>query len=511
MLRYYERMQVKTRFPPENSGHIHIGHAKAAYSNYKFAKINGGTMMIRFDDTNPNNCKKEYADSILEDLRTLGLADDTTEISNTSIYFDQLQNYAVTMIENGHAYVDNTSTEQIRQNRKTKTESTSRNNSVEVNLLRWKKLLTSTDVDNLVLRAKINMRDKNACMRDPVLYRRCTKEHYLTKTKYNAYPTYDFSCPILDSIENITHTFRTVEYADRTDLYFWVLDKLSLRKPVLQLFSSLRFDHTVMSKRKIKLLIDTGTLEGWNDPRLCTIKGLIRRGITAESILKYVDTMYLSSNNTRKGTYSMLLTINARILENKSGRYVAVEKSDAYTATFDPPIDEHTRSVNLHPKFPEIGKKNMHVSNNIYLEGRDAKTLTVGEEITLMNLGNAIVTNIHEHQIVLSPNFAGDFKLTKKKLHWLSTADCCEIQINEYDHILKTEKLILNDDKSVSKDCIRIDSHKIINCYAETSLLAVDTSHHVQLMRRGFHVVDGAKRLVRLPDSGSVNSFSVYF
>lgn len=504
-------MQVKTRFPPENGGHIHIGHAKAAYSNHKFAKINGGTMMIRFDDTNPKNCRKEYADSILEDLCTLGLVNETTEISNTSNYFDQLQEYAVTMIKNGHAYIDDTDTEQIRQNRKTKTESASRNNSVHLNLLLWKAFLTNADVDNLVLRAKINMQDNNACMRDPVLYRRCHDKHYLTGTKYKAYPAYDFSCPILDSIENITHTFRTVEYADRTDLYFWILDKLSLRKPVLQLFSSLRFDYTVMSKRKIKMLIDTGTLEGWNDPRLCTIKGLIRRGITAESILKYVDTMYLSSNNTKKGTYSMLLTINAGILENKSGRYVVVEKSDAYTATFDPPINEHARSVDLHPKFPEFGKKNMCVSNNIYLEGRDAMTLSVGEEITLMNLGNVIVKSINEHQIILAPNFAGDFKLTKKKLHWLSVANCCEIQINEYNHILKTEKLILNDDKSVSKDCIRLDSHKIINCYAELSLLAVNSGHHVQLMRRGFHIVDSAKRLARLPDSGKVNSFSTYF
>lgn len=140
------------------------------------------------------------------------------------------------------------------------------------------------------------MQHKNACMRDPVLYRRCIEPHYLTGDKYDIYPSYDFSCPILDSIENITHTFRTIEYADRTDLYFWILDKLTLRKPVLQLFSSLRFDYTVMSKRKIRMLIQTGILDGWDDPRLCTIKGLIKRGITADCILKYVDLMYLSTN-----------------------------------------------------------------------------------------------------------------------------------------------------------------------------------------------------------------------
>jgi len=246
-------MQVKTRFPPENGGHIHIGHAKAAYSNFKFAKDNGGTMMIRFDDTNPKNCTQEYATSILNDLRTLKLADETTEISYTSNYFSRLQEFAMLLIVSGDAYMDDNTTEVIRQNRQTRTESKSRNNFVSENLRLWNLFASKNCKENLVLRAKINMQDKNACMRDPVLYRRCPEPHYLTGNKYEIYPSYDFSCPILDSIENITHTFRTVEYADRTDLYFWILSKLILRKPNLRLFSSLRFDHTVMSKRKIRI------------------------------------------------------------------------------------------------------------------------------------------------------------------------------------------------------------------------------------------------------------------
>ncbi len=320
------------------------------------------------------------------------------------------------MIKNGNAYMDDCPIDIIRKNRKQCIESLSMSNSVDHNLHLWELFVSGTD-SNLVLRAKINMQDINACMRDPVLFRKCIKPHYLTGNKYFVYPSYDFSCPILDSIESITHTFRTIEYADRNDLYFWVLDKLSLRKPILQLFSSLRFDRTVLSKRKIRTLIQNNILENWDGPRLCTIKGLIRRGITPECIIKYVDTMYLSKNNTKQGTYQIMISTNAAILENITSRYTIINKKNIYTGTFDCMLKEKLIEVNLHPKYTEFGKKNMVISNIIYLEEIDIQTLVIGEEITLMNLGNVFVKFIDHStkEIIFKPNFEGNFKLTKKK------------------------------------------------------------------------------------------------
>lgn len=503
-------MKVRTRFPPENAGYLHIGHVKAIYSNYKFAKENGGEMIVRMDDTNPDNCTQEYADLILEDLHKLQLIDKNTLVTYTSSYFDILFNYAIELTKSGNAYVDDIPKETIKKNRTNKIESKNRNNTIDQNLTLLNQMFEGLTT-SLTLRAKIDMNHENACMRDPVLYRSGGK-HYRTKDEYRIYPMYDFSCPILDSIENITHTFRTSEYSDRTELYFWVLDKLNLRKPHLQLFSSLTFDNTVLSKRKLRWLIQNNYITGWDDPRICTIRGLSRRGFTVEAILKYIDNFYLSKNVSKQGSYASMVSINNDLLDKYVPRYTAINKENIYTLIFDPPVKEYTKIVPLHPKL-EIGMKEIVVANEIYLEGEDIKLLKEGDEVTLFNLGNTIITKIDGNTVVARPNFDGDFKTTKYKLTWLAKKDVIDVILNEFSHILKTPKLMFKD-KDIDPMCINTDSHQKMSCYGETSINKIKQGTHIQLYRRGFYIVDKNDDIIefnRLPDSGKkVNHLSAF-
>ena len=507
-------MQTRTRFPPEPSGMLHIGHLKAVYSNYKYAKDNNGEMIIRIDDTNPKNCKQEYVNSILCDLRELSFIDDNTMISYTSYYFDTLLNYAIELIKLGDAYIDNIPKETINRNRKHMIDSPNKNNTIEQNLELFNQM--SNGNSNLTLRAKINMKHKNACMRDPILYRSSSEPHYKTKSTYKIYPSYDFSCPILDSIENITDTFRTSEYSDRTALYFWILDKLNLRKPNLQLFSSLTFERTVLSKRKIKWLIENNYVTGWNDPRLCTVQGLLKRGITKECLFEYINGFYLTKVNSKHGSYDIMISINNNILDKTVPRYTVINKENVYILTFDPPIETITKTIQLHPKFSNFGTREIKISNQLYLEGKDVELLKECDEVTLLNLGNVIIKKIDNGSIIAKANFDGDFKTTKYKLTWLSTEDTIDLTINEYDHILKTSKLVTNDGV-IDTNCINLNSKISMKCYGESGLKSLKYNTHVQLLRRGYCIVnyndENNENLEfnKLPDtSKKINHLSAY-
>lgn len=508
-------MKIRTRFPPENGGHLHIGHIKAAYSNYKYAMDHNGEMIVRMDDTNPKNAKQEYAESILEDLSKLNLIDKNTVITFTSNYFDDLIGYATELLKSGNAYIDNTSQDIVKKNRKYMIESQNRNNTIEQNLMLWSEMINGDNT--LTFRAKINMKHKQACMRDPILYRSCDVPHYKTGLKHKIYPSYDLSCPILDSIEGITNTFRTSEYSDRNDLYFWVLKRLGLREPKLQLFSSLSFEHTLLSKRKIKWFIENNYVDSWDDPRLCTIRGLLKRGITIQCILNYVENYYLSNITSKQGTYSLMITINNNILDKIAPRYTAINKDNAYTLIFEPPIEKSIKSVPVHPKNPNLGDKQLKISNNIYLENEDVKLLKEGDEITLFNLGNVIIKKINNGIIIGQPNFDGDVKTTKYKLSWLSTDDVIDLTINEFNHILSTPKLVYIDEnkKIIDHSCINKDSKRVMQCYGDSTLKNLQHGTHVQLLRRGFHIIDTNNEnyleLNRLPESTQkINHLSAF-
>jgi len=265
--------QVVTRLPPEPSGYLHIGHAKAAILNQYFAQSYKGKFLVRFDDTNPSKEKAEFQDSILQDLELMGVKPD--KLSYTSDYFDQLFQYAIHMIKLGKAYTDDTLQEDMRKQRMDGTPSTHRNESVEDNLSHFS-LMQSGSKEGLswCLRAKISIDDPNKAMRDPVIYRCNLEPHHRLGNKWNIYPGYDFACPIVDSIEGVTHALRTNEYRDRNAQYTWMLDALSLRRVDIWDYGRVAFVYTLLSKRKLKAMIEEKHLvSGWDDPRFPTIRG----------------------------------------------------------------------------------------------------------------------------------------------------------------------------------------------------------------------------------------------
>ncbi|GJN93940.1 hypothetical protein Rhopal_006999-T1 [Rhodotorula paludigena] len=266
------RGQVVTRLPPEPSGYLHIGHAKAAILNQYFARMYDGKFLVRFDDTNPSKEKAEFEQSIVEDLALLGIKADAT--SYTSDYFDQLQQYAVQMIKLGKAYADDTEQEVMRDQRMNGVASARRELPVDESLARFAEMATgSAEGKRWCIRAKMSVDDPNKALRDPVIYRVNDLPHHRTGAKWKIYPTYDFACPVVDSLEGVTHALRTNEYRDRNPQYQWMLDALSLRKVDVWDFGRLAFVYTLLSKRKLKWFVEEGHVSGWDDPRFPTVRG----------------------------------------------------------------------------------------------------------------------------------------------------------------------------------------------------------------------------------------------
>lgn len=279
---------VITRFPPEPSGYLHIGHAKAALLNDYFAhKKYKGTMILRFDDTNPMKEKQEFEDSIIEDLALLGISPDRT--THTSDYFQELHDYCVQMLKEGTAYADDTPQEQLRQERMDGIPSKRRDALPEESLAHFKEMQAGTEEGKQwFIRAKISMSDPNKAMRDPVIYRCSPQPHHRTGDRWKVYPTYDFCCPIVDSIEGVTHALRTTEYNDRDAQYQWFIKALKLRGVYNWNFSRLNMVRTLLSKRKLTNFVNDGTVRGWDDPRMPTVRGIRRHGMTIPALQEFI-------------------------------------------------------------------------------------------------------------------------------------------------------------------------------------------------------------------------------
>lgn len=279
---------VVTRFPPEPSGYLHIGHAKAALLNDFFAKEKyKGTLLLRFDDTNPVKEKQEFQDSIVEDLALMGITPDKT--SHTSDYFKELYEYAIQLIKNGDAYADDTEQEQMRKQRWDGLPSKNRDTPVEQNLARFEEMKKGTpEGQRWCLRAKMSVEDPNKALRDPVIYRCSLEPHHRTGATWKIYPTYDFCCPIIDAHEGVTHALRTTEYNDRDAQYQWFIKALNLRPVHNWNFSRLNFVRTLLSKRKLTKFVDTNHVWGWDDPRMPTVRGIRRRGMTIPALREFI-------------------------------------------------------------------------------------------------------------------------------------------------------------------------------------------------------------------------------
>ncbi len=498
--------KVVTRFPPEASGFIHIGHAKAALVNSMLSQKYGGKMVFRFDDTNPDKEKSHFEKAILEDLAVLGVRWDVGP-TYSSDYMEVMLQKANELIEKGLAYCDCTPREEMQKCRFDGIPTKYRDNSIEETKRLWKEMLAgSAEGQTACLRAKLSVDADNKALRDPVMYRVNLNHHARQGNKYNAYPTYDFCCPIVDSIEGVTHALRTNEYHDRNDQYYWFLDALNMRKPLIEDFSRLNMEYAVMSKRKLTQLVENGVVDGWDDPRFPTVRALIRRGLTVEALREFVKVQGMSKA-VNFMEWSKLWVFNTQVLDPTVARYTVVSDSLKVRCTVGGQAKLEAGTKLLHKKVPEMGSKPYFKSDVIFLDAEDVALLKEGEEVTLMDWGNAFIKNITcangsalPTDATIELHLEGDVKKTKSKLTWVpENPDAPILTLNEYDHLLTKKK----PDPEESIDGLIAPVTKFTQqALGEVALKSVKQGQTIQLERRGYYIVDKTTplTLIYIPD-----------
>lgn len=519
-----EMGKVIVRFPPEASGYLHVGHAKAALLNQHYQQHFQGKLIMRFDDTNPAKEKEEYEDVILEDLKMLRVKYD--HFSRTSDHFETILGYCEKLIKDGNAYVDDTDAETMKAEREARTESKNRNNSVDKNLKLWEEMKKGTESgQKCAVRAKMNMQSDNGCMRDPTIYRCKPETHPSTGNNYKVYPTYDFACPIVDSIEGVTHSLRTTEYMDRDEQFFWFIDALGLRKPNIWAYARLNLTNTVMSKRKLTWLVDEGVVEGWDDPRLPTVRGVLRRGLTVDALKMFIVAQG-SSRSVVFMEWDKIWAMNKKVIDPVAPRFTTVDKS-YHVEVRVKGVKPESVLADKHPKDPEVGKKTVWRGPIVYIDGVDAEALKEGENTTFINWGNLTINKVHRTGDKVTAVDATadlsntDFKKTMK-VTWLAKVDSepsaafTPAVCTYYDHIISKPVLDKNDD---FKDFINMNTQTDIEMLGDPELRALKKGEIVQIQRRGFFIVDQAYRpmspnickptpirLISIPD-GSPDSY----
>jgi len=488
-----EMGKVVTRFPPEPSGHLHIGHVKAAMLNAHYASRYEGKLRLRFDDTNPSKEKEEYEEAIIRDLARLQIKPDI--VSHTSDWFKEIQEIAERMIVENLAYMDPSPQEEQQKLRFDRKENAYRSQPIEENMRLWKELLSgSEEGQKCCLRAKIDMASDNGSLRDPAVYRCNLTPHARTKDTHKAYPTYDLACPIVDSLEGVTHALRDRQYKDRDDQYNWFIKNLRLRQVHLESFSRINFVRTLLSKRKLQWLIDEKKAEGWDDPRFPTVAGILRRGMTVEGLKTFILSMG-ASKNTNLMEWDKIWATNRTIIDPTATRYMALLTEGLVPMKLsNGPAEVYAETLFRHPKDESLGKKVRLFAPTVLLQADDAATLAVGEEITLMSWGNTIVRAVQKDAsgkvVGLEADLflEGDIKKTKKKITWLAdTPDLVDIELVDLDFLLSKDKIEEDD------DLLAIFTEKSILPYTalgEAALRTVRKGETIQVERRGFYVCD---------------------
>ena len=498
---------IVTRFPPEPSGYLHIGHAKAACLNDYFAhkyvgedgNVIKGKLILRFDDTNPELEKEEFQDAIKVDLARLEITPD--EVTYTSDYFQTLYEQCVQMIKSGFAYADDTEQEVMKKERWEGIASARRDMSIEDSLARFEEMKTgSEEGQRWVIRAKISVDSPNRALRDPTIYRVNLTPHHRTGSTWKIYPIYHFAVPIVDSIEGVTHALRTIEYRDWNAMYDWTLKTLKLRKVQIWDFSRLNFIRTLLSKRKLKYLVEKGAVSGWDDPRFPTVRGILRRGLTVPALHEFMISQGPSKNITLMD-WSILWTMNKRVIDPIAPRHTAIATKKAVTCHIKGAKDEpYVEDRPKHPKNGEVGAKKVFFSSSILIEQEDAKTFAKDEEITLMTWGNAFVRNIDHDgddvsQIELELHLEGDFKKTDKKVTWLSKDQkLVDVVLVEYDYLLKEDKLpeLAEEDKDDWEKFLTPETEFKTEAVADCNVADVRADDIIQMERKGFFRCDKA-------------------
>lgn len=460
-----------------------------AHEEYK------GKLICRFDDTNPSKERAEYQDAIVQDLALMGIRPDQT--SYTSDYFDQLYAYCIKMLEMGKAYCDDTEKLKMQHERWHGLKSERRDASLDENLSRFDAMKSgSAEGLRWCVRAKISVDDPNKAMRDPVIYRCNPESHHRTGTKFKMYPTYDFACPIVDSLEGVTHALRTIEYRDRNPQYQWMLAALSLRVVHIWDFARMNFIRTVLSKRKLTKLVDAGVVWGWDDPRFPTIRGIRRRGMTIDALREFILKQG-PSRNTVNFDWALFWATNKKYIDPIAPRHTALASQDLVPVTVhgaqtEPFVETRPK----HGKNAMVGTKSVAFGQRILLEQIDASNLSDNEEITLMSWGNAIVRSIHRtsdkiESLEVELHLEGDVKTTKQKLTWLASPGQTLIPVELVDFDYLITKDILEDGDELD-DFLNPQTEFRVQAMADANVAELHHGDIIQFERKGYFRVDRA-------------------
>ncbi len=507
---------VKTRFPPEPNGYLHIGHAKSILLNYGLAEKYNGKFNLRFDDTNPTKEKSEFVDAITEDIRWLG-ADWEDRLFFASDYFDEMYEGAVKLIKKGKAYVSDLSAEEIRAYRGTLTEPGKEDpyssRSIEENLALFEDMKNGKFADGeKVLRARIDMASSNINMRDPVIYRVARMNHHRTGDKWCIYPMYDYAHPIEDAIEGITHSICTLEFEDHRPLYDWVLIELGYKEdakgtPKQIEFAKLYLTNVVTGKRYIKRLVEEGIVDGWDDPRLVSIAALRRRGFTPESLKMFVELCGVAKANSSVD-YAMLEYCIREDLKLKKPRMMAV--LDPVKVVIDNYPEEQVEYLEVvnNLENEELGSRKVPFSREIYIDREDFMEeppkkyfrMFPGNEVRLMNAyfvtcnsyikdETGRVTEIHcTYDPATKGGNSPDGRKVKGTIHWVSAAHAKKATVRLYENIVDEEKGVYNEDGSLN---LNPNSLTVLeNCMLEENLADAKAYDSFQFVRHGFFCVD---------------------
>ena len=502
---------VHTRFPPEPNGYLHIGHAKSILLNYGLAQKYNGKFNMRFDDTNPTKEKVEFVDAIKKDIQWLG-ADWEDRLFFASNYFDQMYEAAVKLIKKGKAYVCDLTAEQIREYRGTLTEpgknSPYRDRSVEENLELFENMKAGKYADGeKVLRAKIDMASPNMNMRDPVIYRVAHMSHHNTGDKWCIYPMYDFAHPIEDAIEGITHSICTLEFEDHRPLYDWVVRELEYPHPPRQIeFEKLYLTNVVTGKRYIKRLVEDGTVDGWDDPRLVSIAALRRRGFTPESIKMFVDLCGVSKSNSSVD-YAMLEYCIREDLKMKRSRMMAVLDPIKLVIDNYPEGEVEYLDAANNLENEDLGSRQIPFCRELYIERDDFMEeppkkyfrLFPGNEVRLMHAyfvkcvgfekdENGNVTVVHctyDPETKAGSGFTG--RKVKGTIHWVPATFAVDAEVRLYENLIDEEKGVYNEDGTMN---INPNSLTVVQAKLEPALKDVQAYDSFQFVRNGFFCVD---------------------
>ncbi len=496
---------VHTRFPPEPNGYLHIGHAKSLCLNFGTAKKYEGLCNLFFDDTNPSKEKTEYVEAIKADIEWLGFK--WYEMHYASDFFDDIFALAVKLIKDGKAYVCDLTAEQIRESRGTLTEpgkeSPYRNRSIEENLKLFEEMKSGKYADGeKVLRAKIDMASPNINMRDPVIYRVLHATHHRTGDKWCVYPMYDFAHPLCDSMQGVTHSICTLEFEDHRPLYNWVVENTQVEHKPRQIeFARLNITNTVMSKRYLKKLVEDQAVEGWDDPRMPTLTGLRNRGVPADALKAFCEEIGVAKANSEIEISYLEHFIRDNLNQNAERAMAVLQPIKVTLTNFEEESLDLEFDVN--PNAPELGKRKITISKNIYIDSEDFSLCPPPKYFRLkkdgyVRLKNAFIIKCDD--VILnedgsvkeilcsyvpesrSGNDTSGIKC-KGTIHWVDAHNCVDAEVRQYEYLLKDAEYSGQD----FSERMNYDSIHKFQAKAEPYLAQVEKGKSFQLLRKGYY------------------------